>query len=38
VQRLGLAVTLLATLLLSLEWAILLGITAALLARRGSGR
>ena len=38
VQRVGLAVTLLATLLLSLEWAILLGITTALLARRGSGR
>lgn len=37
-QRAGLAVTLLATLLLSLEWAILLGITAALLARRASAR
>jgi sulfate permease, SulP family len=34
VERAGLVVTLLATVTLSLEWAILLGITTALLARR----
>ena len=33
-ERAGLLVTLIATVTLSLEWAILLGLTASLLARR----
>lgn len=38
IERAGLVVTLVGTVLLSLEWAILLGITAALLSRRYANR
>jgi MFS superfamily sulfate permease-like transporter len=37
-ERAGLIVTLVATVTLSLEWAILLGLTTSLLSQRFSGR